>query len=229
VGVHPVGGEIDQRPLWRQPRLGVADLTDGQPHRDLEGRADLLEVIRVGNDIRPADPLTGAIGPPDGSAGNRARRRLLPPLGQVQGCVRVVPAAEQQHLPVEPVDRSKRGALAQRVRQPMLPGDRSGMSAEGRERHLRMIAAHGARPGADGFGDDAHPPARGATPVEPGRLRADRRPPRLGDRRIAPVGRIGVVGRVGRHHESARRPEDVKQRLHDRLSPARHEAKAAGR
>ena len=138
-------------------------------------------------------------------------------------------AAEQQHLPVEPVDHPKRGALAQRVGQPMPPGDRRGLPAEGGERHLRMIAAQGARPGADRLGDDAHPPARGAGPVEPGRLRADRRPPRLGNRRIAPVGWIGVVGRVGGHREGARRPEDVKQRLHHRLSPARHEAKAAGR
>jgi hypothetical protein len=84
VGSHPGRREIDQRPLWRQPRLSVADLTDGQPHRDLEGRADLLEVVRVGDDVRPADPLTGAIGPPDRSTGDRARRRLLPPLGQVQ-------------------------------------------------------------------------------------------------------------------------------------------------
>jgi hypothetical protein len=229
VGVHPVGGEINQGSLRRQSCLGVADLTDGQPHRYLEGRADLLEVIRVGDDIRPADPLTAAIGPPDGSAGKRARWRLLPPLGQVQGCVRAVPAAEQQHLPVESVDHPKRGALAQRVGQPMSPGDRSGMSAEGRERHLRMIAARGARPGADGLGDDAHPPARGAGPVEPGRLRADRRPPRLGDGGIAPVGRIGVVGRVRGHHEGAVGSEDVKQRLHDRLAAAGHEAEAASR
>ena len=65
VGGHPGRREVDQRPLWRQPRLSVADLTDGQPHRDLERRADLLEVVRVGDDIRPADPLTSAIGPPD--------------------------------------------------------------------------------------------------------------------------------------------------------------------
>jgi hypothetical protein len=105
---HPVGREINQRALRRQPRLGVTDLADGQPDRDLERRPDLLEVIGVVGHVGPADPLTGAIGPPDRRAFDGPRRRLLTPLGQVQGRVRVVPAAKQQDLPVKPVDRSER-------------------------------------------------------------------------------------------------------------------------
>ena len=56
--------------------------------------------------------------------------------------------------------------------------------------------------------------------VEARQLLADRRPPRLGHRRVAPAGRVGVPARVRRDDERPVRPERVEQPLDDRLRAA---------
>ena len=131
------------------------------------------------------------------------RRRLLPPLGQMQRRVRVVPASQQQNPAVQPVDSAERGILTQRIVQSMASHDVSGVRTQGGERDLPMAATQGAGPGPDRLGDDTHPPARRPRRVEDGCLLADHRPPGLRNGRVAPASRIGVLRCVGRRDQGA--------------------------
>ncbi len=86
-----------------------------------------------------------------------------------------------------------------------------------------MPAAQHAGPAAEALGDGAHAARRGCLRLKGRHAGVDHLHPGPGDRRVLPVGGIGVAGE-GRHHQCALRGQHVHQGLDDRNRPAAHPA-----